>query len=243
MATMSARYTVIDGEVIAQERSGVRHQLVPDSLGSTVALYDNAGTKTDTFGYWPNGEASSRTGNTTAKFQYVGTLGYYQDKVRLNYVRARFLDSDKGRWIIEDRVGFYSGDYNLYRYVKNQIMSSIDPTGNWPENAHYGRYCGPQDKYPVDKNGKPLPPKDDLDTCCFKHDECFAGYKCTALNQSINPGCARCNSSLCKCLIENVNNCGILGIADTPKCAVRRVAICYACNIFDNWDQPFPVIR
>ena len=43
--------------MVAQERGGVRHQLVPDPLGSTVALYDAAGTKTDTFSYWPYGES------------------------------------------------------------------------------------------------------------------------------------------------------------------------------------------
>jgi hypothetical protein len=72
MATMSARYTVIDGEVVAQERGGVRHQLVPDALGSTVALYDDSGTKTDTFSYWPYGEGSGRTGTTTMKFLFFG---------------------------------------------------------------------------------------------------------------------------------------------------------------------------
>lgn len=32
MATMSARYTIIDCEVVAQERGSVRHQLVPELL-------------------------------------------------------------------------------------------------------------------------------------------------------------------------------------------------------------------
>ncbi len=45
MATMSARYTIIGGEVVAQERGGVRHQIMPDPLGSTIALYDSMGTK------------------------------------------------------------------------------------------------------------------------------------------------------------------------------------------------------
>jgi RHS repeat-associated protein len=129
MATMSARYTVIDGEVVAQERGGVRHQLVPDPLGSTVALYDGNGTKTDTFGYWPYGESSGRTGSTTAKFQYVGSAGYYQDNSTKKYVRARYLDSVKGRWITGDPIGFDGGDINLYRYVENNPAGFIDQSG------------------------------------------------------------------------------------------------------------------
>ena len=37
----TVRYTVIDGEVIAEKRNGVRSLYVPDPLGSTVALVDN----------------------------------------------------------------------------------------------------------------------------------------------------------------------------------------------------------
>jgi RHS repeat-associated protein len=128
MATMSARYTVIDGEVVAQERGGVRHQLVPDPLGSTVALYDSAGTKTDTFGYWPYGESTGRTGSTTMRFQYVGNRGYDQDGTGRNYVRMRYLDKNQGRWVTEDPLRF-EADMNFYRYSLNQPISLIDPSG------------------------------------------------------------------------------------------------------------------
>lgn len=126
---MSARYTVIDGEVIAQERGGVRHQLVPDPLGSTIALYDNAGTKTDSFEYWPYGESAGRTGTTVAKFQYIGSYGYYQTSATKIYIRARYQDSIKGIWINEDPIGFDSGDVNFYRYVTNNPTSATDASG------------------------------------------------------------------------------------------------------------------
>lgn len=53
---MKARYTTIDGEIVAQKRNGVRKSYVPDPLGSTIALLDNTQTQTDTFAYWPYGE-------------------------------------------------------------------------------------------------------------------------------------------------------------------------------------------
>ena len=74
--TMKARYTVVDGEIIAEKRNGVRRTYVPDPLGSTVALLDNTQAQTDTFSYWPYGEVSARTGTTGTPFQYVGTRGY-----------------------------------------------------------------------------------------------------------------------------------------------------------------------
>jgi RHS repeat-associated protein len=135
MPTMSARYTVIDGEVIAQERSGVRHQLVPDPLGSTVALYNDAGTKTDTFQYWPYGESAARTGTTVAKFQYVGAYGYYTDSSSRNYVRARYLSSSKGRWITEDRDMSNESLINLYRYAFLSPAIYFDFNGLYPQKT------------------------------------------------------------------------------------------------------------
>jgi RHS repeat-associated protein len=128
----TVRYTVIDGEIIAEKRNGVRKQYVPDPLGSTVALLDNTQTQTDTFTYWPYGEVASRTGTTPTPFQYVGTAGYRQDSASKTYVRARYLDTSKGRWLTVDPIGFRGRDWNLFRYVKSAPISFIDPSGlNW----------------------------------------------------------------------------------------------------------------
>ena len=126
---MKARYTVIDGEIIAEKRNGVRRLYVPDPLGSTVALVDNTQTQTDTFGYWPYGENNGRTGTTPTPFQFVGTAGYYRDSNTRDYVRARVLDTAKGRWLTNDSVGFDGGDFNLYRYIANRATSVTDPSG------------------------------------------------------------------------------------------------------------------
>src|SRR5690349_3412544 len=97
---MKARYTVIDSEVIVEKRAGARKLYVPDPLGSTVALVDNTQTQTDTFSYWPYGEQKSRTGTTMTPFQFVGTRGYYRDGTTRIYVRGRYFDSSKSRWLV-----------------------------------------------------------------------------------------------------------------------------------------------
>jgi RHS repeat-associated protein len=126
---MKARYTVVDGEVIAEKRGGARKLYVPDPLGSTVALLDNTRAQTDTFTYWPYGEERSRTGTTATPFRFVGTEGYYRDSANRSYVRARYLDSEKGRWLTPDPIGYDGGDWNMYRYAVGDPVGVIDASG------------------------------------------------------------------------------------------------------------------
>lgn len=127
MAT--TRYTVIDGEVLSENRTGTKRDYVPDPLGSTVALLDNTQTKTDTFAYWPYGEVASRTGTTATPFQFVGTAGYYRDSSSRTYVQARYLQTQQGRWMTQDPINFAGGDWNLFRYVSNNPPTLLDRSG------------------------------------------------------------------------------------------------------------------
>jgi len=47
----------------------------------------------------------------------------------LHYYRARWYDSNLGRFISEDPIGFAGGDVNLYGYVWNSPTDSTDPFG------------------------------------------------------------------------------------------------------------------
>jgi len=137
----TTRYTVIDGEILSENRAGVKRDYVPDPLGSTLALLDNTQTQTDTFSYYPYGEVASRTGTTATPFQYIGTLGYYQDNSGRTYVRARHLRTAHGRWMTQDPIGFDGGDVNLYRYVSNMPMVGVDPNGMHPTIS---KNCSPK---------------------------------------------------------------------------------------------------
>src|SRR2546423_8749150 len=119
---MKVRYTVVNGEILSENRGGVVRDYVPDPLGSTVALLDNTQTQTDTFSYWPYGEQRSRTGTTPTPLQFVGTQGYYKDDASMTYVRARYLEKAKTRWATQDPIGYQGGDWNLYRYSNNNPM-------------------------------------------------------------------------------------------------------------------------
>ena len=252
---LKARYTVVDGEVIAEKRSGVRHQLVPDPLGSTIALLDNTQTQTDTFTYWPYGEEQSRTGTTATPLRFVGTLGYYRDSSTKTYVRARYLSTQQGRWLTQDPIGFDSGDFNLYRYVGGRPTVAIDPSGTFncllclsglpispilaglcalyclcnkplpPIEPAYGSYCGPQT---VDGHGRGIDP---LDECCRIHDKCFEDARphCTTFNQWTRNDCKACNAGLCSCAKKA--SCNKWKGLDKYKCLIARaITTAYACN-------------
>lgn len=131
---MKARYTVLDGEVLAEKRAGARRELVPDPLGSTVALLHTSQAITDTFAYWPYGEERSRTGTTATPFSFVGALGYYRDSTSRRYVRARLLDASKGRWTTRDPLTTAPAalDTAPYTYASNQPLTLADRTGLRP---------------------------------------------------------------------------------------------------------------
>jgi RHS repeat-associated protein len=127
MATV--RYTTLNGEIVAEKRSGVRRLYQPDPLGSTVGLVDSTQAQTDSFSYWPYGQERARTGSTPTPFRYVGTAGYYRDAADRTYVRARVLGTAKGAWISKDPVGVGFESEGAYRYVSNRPVSVVDPSG------------------------------------------------------------------------------------------------------------------
>src|SRR4051812_3094348 len=136
---MRVRYTVLDGEVVSEKRSGVERDYVPDLLGSTVALLDNTQTQTDTFSYWPYGEERARTGTTATPFRFVGTLGYFRDSAGTSYVRTRTLDRLRGRWLTRDPIGGEPVE-SAYAYVNESPISERDPSGLEATRPNPGRF-------------------------------------------------------------------------------------------------------
>ncbi len=63
---MSARATNIGGRMVAETRNGQRRYHCHDPLGNTIALVDDNGEVTDSYGYWPYGEVRVLTGSASS---------------------------------------------------------------------------------------------------------------------------------------------------------------------------------
>jgi len=97
-----------------------------DALGSTIALVNSSGNIVTQYTYDPFGNTTvsgSANGNV---FQFTGREN---DGNGLYYYRARYYSPQLGRFISQDPLRFMSGDTNLYRYVFNNPLSLIDPSG------------------------------------------------------------------------------------------------------------------
>lgn len=122
-----------------------------DALGTTLLLTDETGTVKTTYTYTPFGETTVTGSASTNPFQYAGREN---DGNSLYYYRARYYSPQFERFISEDPIGFAGGDTNLYRYVDNNPLNFVDPSGltlqtNWnffwdwalgrgPRNRSYG---------------------------------------------------------------------------------------------------------
>jgi RHS repeat-associated protein len=103
---------------------GVR-SLLPDALGSTVALGDGTGTLQTQYTYEPFGFTLQTGVASTNSYKYTGRE---DDGSGLYYYRARYYSPRMGRFVSEDPIGFNGGSFTLYAYVSNNPLNLIDPS-------------------------------------------------------------------------------------------------------------------
>jgi RHS repeat-associated protein len=114
---------------ISQKVGTTISYFLKDHLGSTTALTSSTGAITSSATYDSFGNA---TGNLATRYGYTGrekdaTTG-------LMYYRNRWYDSNLGRFISEDPIGF-SGGINQFGYVGGNAQNSVDPTGTQIRSA------------------------------------------------------------------------------------------------------------
>jgi RHS repeat-associated protein len=102
------------------------HTLLPDSLGSTLAIVDTSGLVETQYIYDPFGGTTATVGSSSNSFEFTGRE---QDGTGLYYYRARYYSPTFQRFISEDPLWNCRGDINLYTYVRNSPTNFTDPTG------------------------------------------------------------------------------------------------------------------
>jgi RHS repeat-associated protein len=103
--------------------------VMTDILGSPVAEFDYSGTVTSRRHYQPFGKSLE------APKEGIGYAGHeYDEFTSLNYMQARYYDSEIGRFMSPDPVGFTEKNlmsFNRYLYVNNNPYKYVDPDGNF----------------------------------------------------------------------------------------------------------------
>ena len=102
-----------------------------DAMGSTERLTDSSQSTVDTYTYPAFGaRIGGGKGEITNWYGWLGRIGYHSDAFTSQLqVWARRYDCGIGRWISQDPIGFGAGDANLYRYVRNNPVNAVDPSG------------------------------------------------------------------------------------------------------------------
>jgi len=121
-----------------------------DITGNTSLLSGTGGAAVATYDYLPFGQIASQTGAGAQPFTFNGRFGITDEVGDLYYMRARIFDADLGRFTSRDPIGYTAGDTNFYRFVENDPINSVDPSGLRPEAAipandwgGVGRYYDP----------------------------------------------------------------------------------------------------
>jgi RHS repeat-associated protein len=102
-----------------------------DHEGTVRDLVQPSGTDTEVLNHLVYDSFGRITSETDPTVDHLfGYTGRERDEATdlLNY-RARWYDPAAGRFISEDPAGFAAGDANLSRYVANNPVNAIDPSG------------------------------------------------------------------------------------------------------------------
>ncbi len=128
--TVTIRYLFadrIDGNLAKWTATNGTEWYLTDKLGSIRGLAAASGGLSTSTGYDSFG--NNLTGGAIFDTERYGFTGREAVTTGLASYRSRIYNSQAGRFIGEDRLGFGGGDPNLYRYVFNTPTSLVDPRG------------------------------------------------------------------------------------------------------------------
>jgi RHS repeat-associated protein len=119
-------------DLISQLRDAKRSFYHVDGLGSTRALTDINGLLTDVYAYEASGEIIKQLGTTHNSYLFAGEQR--DPNIGLDYLRARYLDVNSGRFYGRDPFkGLHKNPITLnkYIYAGNNPSNFTDPSGKF----------------------------------------------------------------------------------------------------------------
>ena len=107
---------------------GITYRIIKNHLGSPILVVNiDNGSIIQQLTYNTLGKAVVNTNPYFQPFGFAG--GFYDHDIKLVKFGARDYDTETGRWLTKDPIGFAGGDESLYGYVGNDPVNFIDVTG------------------------------------------------------------------------------------------------------------------
>jgi RHS repeat-associated protein len=172
-------------EFFTRTEGVVVRSLLPDALGSTVALGDGTGTLQTQYTYEPFGFVSQTGSASTSSYKYTARE---DDGTGLLYYRARYYHPRMQRFISEDPIEFDGGDVNIYAYVSNNATNLTDPSGEGPRMPKPPK---PKDPGSNDKGASGQKPSANPKPTCILLPKPFSGGPGSFMNPCDR--CSRCS--------------------------------------------------
>ncbi|HEX5153589.1 MAG TPA: RHS repeat-associated core domain-containing protein [Parafilimonas sp.] len=139
-----------------------------DALGNATHLTNKTGNVLEQYTYDVFGAPTIRngSGNIIAQTAYGNRFMFtgreYIKEIKLYNYRNRFYSDTLGRFMQIDPIGFASRDNNLYRYVRDNPVNKIDPSGaDTYEGRRNNRWDNASINYPQAQPPTPDPSSQD----------------------------------------------------------------------------------
>jgi RHS repeat-associated protein len=132
MPSTVATYTNIPGRsggLLSINRNGQSFYPLPDMQGHIRQLTNASGNVTDTLTPTAFGVQKAATGSTPNPYKSFGQWGYFTESPSRQYVQARHLRVDLGRWLSKDPLAGEIVALSQYLYACNSPLSLFDPNG------------------------------------------------------------------------------------------------------------------
>ena len=111
-----------------------------DHLGTTLRINSDSGKVVWSVNYDAFGDSIiNSSSDLTNNLRFPGQ--FFDEESRLCYNYQRYYDSETGRYLRIDPLGFDGGDENLYAYVLNNPVKYYDPTGEFAPLAYSYSIC------------------------------------------------------------------------------------------------------
>jgi RHS repeat-associated protein len=126
LVTRRISLSTVDSAFAKIASDGTANWFLGDHLGSIRDITSLISVVIDhrDWGAWGNIVTETSSANTD---RYGWTSRELDSETGLQYNRAREVAPGTGLWTSRDRLGFFAGDSNLYRYGANNPIGAVDP--------------------------------------------------------------------------------------------------------------------